>query len=331
MTESAENITLSREQLKNILAAARDNAPVDEVDVETFDYDWTRPHQFSDSHHLILSQFLKQLSGDFAEMYSSLCNDPSRVTIPRIREYYCNGLRQEFCEEKKNYYMVFADGRNREIGVLVVPYLAAIQWTSKMLGDTAPDITEEYVMSNLEESLLIDFSNSLIARFSESLVKHELGEIKTLSVLSDRDWPIECLDYDEYSLLQLNVEHSEDSAEAYLFISSSHFGSMLEIIFPDAAETNPQEVKEAVIESLNKIPIEVDALVGKATVAVSNIMGLVEGDVIMLDRKVNEPIEALIESKVFFHGHLAKSTNRYALAVSDMVEPGDEVDNQSKF
>lgn len=328
MTEAGENITLSRDQLREVLASARDNVPVEESDLEVFDYDWKRPRQFNDVHHMMLSQFCRQLAGDLAEQFSEICNDPSRVTIPRVREYYCDGIRKEFCDEKKNYYMIFADESNREIGVLILPHLSAIQWTAKMLGDTNPEVSEDYEMSNLEESLLIDLCENLLGKFSDSLIKHELAGIRCLSVLSDRDWPIECLDYDEFSLLQLQVEHSESSVEASLFIMSNFFGPMLEITIPDERQSNNQQVKDALISNLNKIPVEIDVLLGEATVAVSNLMNLAEGDVIVLERKVSEPIEALIEGKVFFHGFPAKSSNRYALAVSDMVEPGDELNNQ---
>ena len=325
MTESGENITLSRDQLRAVLAAARDNAPVDESDLEAVDYDWKRPHQFNAAHSVILSQFCNQFAGDLAEQFSGLCNEPSRVTIPPVKEFYCDGIKKEFCDDKKNYYVVFADDNNRDVGVLILPYLSAIEWTSKMLGDTNAEVSEEYEMSNLEESLLVDLCDNLLIKFSESLKKHELAGVHSLSVLSNRDWPIECLEYEEFSLLQLQVEHSESKVEASLVIMSSHFGPMLEIIFPDENHTSSQQVREAVISNLNKIPVEVDILLGRAKVMMSNLMNLCEGDVIVLDRKASEPIEALIEDKVFFHGYPAKTLNRYSLAVSDMVKPGDEL------
>ena len=324
MTRTEENITLSRDQLRDILVAARDNLPVEENDLEVYDYDWKRPHQFNDVHHAILLQFRKQFSADLAELFSEMCNDPSRVTIPQAREYYCEGIRKEFCDQKKNLYMVLADENNIEVGALILPYLSAIQWTAKMLGDTDPEVSEDYEMSNLEESLLVDFCDNLLRKFSDMLVKQELGGIRSLSVLSDRDWPIECLDYEEFTLLQLQVEHTGGSSEASLVIMSSYLGPMLDITFPDESQSNNRQARDAVISNLNKIPIEIDVLLGNANVAVSNLMNLVKGDVVVLDRKVNEPVEALIEGKVFFRGYPARSSNRYALAVSGMVAPDDD-------
>lgn len=327
MTASADKIGLSRDQLRNVLAAARNNAPVDDSHVEAVEYDWKRPHQFSDTHRVILSQFCKQLGGDLAELFSTLCNDPSRVVIPKVREYYCDGLKKELCEGKKNYYVVFADDKNREIGALIIPYLSAIQWTAKMLGDTSPDVSEEYQMSNLEESLLIDFCGNLLDTFSDLLVKHEQEGVHSLSVLTDRDWPIECLDYEEFSLLQLQLEHSEGASEASLVILTSHFAGMLEMDLPEESQVKTEQSRQAVISNLKKIPVEVDVLLGKATVSMSSLMNLSEGDVLVLDSKASEPVNALIEGKVFFHGYPAKMLNMYALAVSDMIEPGDEINN----
>ncbi|MBW8014803.1 MAG: hypothetical protein FVQ82_01330 [Planctomycetes bacterium] len=327
MTEADDNIRLTRNKLREILAAARDNGPVDDSDVEAIDYDWKRPHQFSETHRVMLSQFCTQFSADLAEEFSEMCNEPSSVIIPPVKEFYCEGIRKELCEDKKNFYMVFTDGSNREIGVLILPYLSAIQWTSKMLGDINEEVAEEYEMSNLEELLLVDLCENLLSRFSELLIKQELSGVRSLSVISDRDWPIECMDYEEFTLLQLQVKQSESTVEASLVVLSSQFGPMLEIPFPDEKQSKTQQVKDAVISNLNEIPIEVDVLLGKATVAISNLMNLSVGDVIVLDRKASEPVEAIIEDKVFFHGFPAKTLNRYALAVSDMVKPGNELNN----
>ncbi len=327
MTESADNISVSREQLRNLLATARGNAPVDEVDVKTVDYDWKRPHQFNDGHRVILSQFCTPLAVELADVFSTACNDPSRVTIPPVEEYYCNGLREELQSEKSNYYMVFTDDNHREVGVLIIPHLSAIQWSAKMLGDTEPEVSEDYELSNLEESLLVDLCNAVIKRLSASLTKNELKAVNSQLVLTNRDWPIECLDYEEFSLLQLQVEHTEGKIDASLAILSPLLGPMLEIHFADETQANSQEVKDAVISNINKIPIEVDVLVGNANIAMSNLMTISKGDVIVLDRKAQDPVEAIIEGKVFFHGYPAKTMNRYAISVTDIMTPGEELIN----
>lgn len=325
MTETAKKSSLSREQLRNLLAGVRDNGPVDETDVETVDYDWKRPHQYNESHRRVLSQFSTLLSTGLTDEFCSSCNDPSRVSISAVKEYYCSAIKEEFNKDKSNYYMVIIDDNSREVGVIVISHLSAVQWASKMLGDTMPEVTEEYVMSNLEESLLGDLLNGIVSRLSDALLKHELKGVRSQEILTNREWPVECLDYDEFSLFKFDVEHTEGSGEASMLILSSMLGPMLGINFADESHANDNQVKEAVIENINKIPIEVNVLLGNATIAMSNLMNLSKGDVVVLDRKAHEPVEVLIEGKVFFHGVPAKTMHRYAIVVTDMVTPGEEL------
>ena len=65
---------------------------------------------------------------------------------------------------------------------------------------------------------------------------------------------------------------------------------MLEINIADDTQANAQEVKDAVTSNIYKIPIEVDVLLGNANIAMSNLITLSEGDVIVLDRKAHEPV-----------------------------------------
>lgn len=323
MTGATENIILSRDQLRNLLATARSNDPVDEPDFETADYDWKRPHQFNDSHRIILSQFGNQLATGLGDEFTDACNDPSVVTISPVTEYYCNGLKEEYCNGKSNCYIVIIDENNRQVGVLLIPHLSAVQWASKMLGDTTPEVTEEYEMSNLEESLLVDLCNDLIKKLSETMEKNELKSVRSQGVLTSRDWPVESLDYEEYTQMQLQVQHTEGTGEASLFILSSLLGQISGIGFADESQTNSMEVRNAVIASIKKIPLEVDVLLGSANISMSTLMNLSKGDVIVLDRKTYEPLDAIIEERVFFHGFPVRTLHRYAISVTDVIMPGE--------
>ena len=327
MAETAGKISLSRDQLKQILAAAKNSVAANEPEpeVEAVDYDWKRPHQYMDCHHTIFAQFNTKLAGDLSEEVSDICSDPSRVTIPKVKEYYADGLVKDFCEDKSNYYMNLRDENNVTVGALIIPYLSAIQWTAKILGDPADDVDENYEISNLEETMIIDLSNAMIKRLSESLKKQNLRSIESESILTNREWPVDCLGYDEFTVLELQVEHSDITIQAYFAVFSNVFGPMLDISFPEENQASTNEVRKAIIENLNSIPIDVDVMLGKANVAIADLMNIKEGDVIVLNRKAHEPVDALIEGKVFFHGIPAKTMKRYALSVVDMIEPGKKI------
>ena len=323
MSDKTENITLSRDQLKSILTNAKVE-PVDEPQVEASEYNWTYPHQFKPAHRVELAAFCSMLSGDLSEKFSEMCNGKYTVTIPRLTENYADTLRKDIGEENANYYMTFQNDKKEILGSLILPEESAIQWSAIMLGDPAPEATEGYELSSLEESLLTDLSNALIETFSDNLVKHNMQKLTNNTPMTHRDWPIECLGYENISLIPLQVEHFDNTLEASLVVFSSVFGPMLDIDFPREGDGDREEMKKAVMANLRNTSLEVDVLLGNANVAMSDMMNVREGDVIVLDRKAQYPADIMIEGRTFFLGRPAKSLNRYALAITDVISSNED-------
>ena len=94
---------------------------------------------------------------------------------------------------------------------------------------------------------------------------------------------------------------------------------MLDVAFPKEGDGNQEETKKAVMANLRNTSLDVDVLLGNANVAMSDLMTISEGDVIVLDRKAQYPAEIRIEGRTFFLGMPAKSMNRYALSITDVI------------
>jgi flagellar motor switch protein FliM len=48
-------------------------------------------------------------------------------------------------------------------------------------------------------------------------------------------------------------------------------------------------------------------------------MGLRPGDILLLDKKVDEPVELIIQGQTFFRGRPAKSAGRYAVVITEQT------------
>jgi flagellar motor switch protein FliM len=54
-------------------------------------------------------------------------------------------------------------------------------------------------------------------------------------------------------------------------------------------------------------------------VTVEDALNLSPGDILVLDKKIDEPAHLLVNGKPIFHGRCAKSAGNYAIAITEQV------------
>jgi len=75
-------------------------------------------------------------------------------------------------------------------------------------------------------------------------------------------------------------------------------------------------------EHIEHIPLKVEGVVGGASIKLSELKRLKLGDVIVLDKKIDEPFEFSIEGDARFLGRPGVSCNNYALEIQSVIEKG---------
>ena len=58
------------------------------------------------------------------------------------------------------------------------------------------------------------------------------------------------------------------------------------------------------LDLIKRIPVQVQVVLGSATMTVSDLMKLGRGSVVMLDRSVGEPVEVLVNGRVVARGEV---------------------------
>jgi flagellar motor switch protein FliM len=85
-------------------------------------------------------------------------------------------------------------------------------------------------------------------------------------------------------------------------------------------KVNPELIKEKIDKTY--IPLTVE--LGRTTVTVKDLLNFELGDVIMLDKKYNEPIDVIIDKKVKLRGIPGVKGRRYSVKITEVVYKGDE-------
>jgi len=97
------------------------------------------------------------------------------------------------------------------------------------------------------------------------------------------------------------------------------------------ATTNRKDVTDeergALESGISKSKIRLSAVVGGSTISVSELLNLQKGDVILLDKKVEDSLEIYVENKLKFLGKPGIKKKNVAIMVTDVVGEGDDLDD----
>lgn len=82
-----------------------------------------------------------------------------------------------------------------------------------------------------------------------------------------------------------------------------------------AGETPAAERLGAVYD----IPVQLSVVLGRTTIRLNHLLRLNRGDVIELDRKVGEPVEILVNSRLVARGEIVLIDDRLGITMTEIV------------
>ena len=92
----------------------------------------------------------------------------------------------------------------------------------------------------------------------------------------------------------------------------------LESEAPGAPEARPQNAKE--LEAVYDIPVQISAVLGRATMQVSQLLKLGRGAVVELDRKVGEAIDIYVNNRLVARGEVVVVDDRLGVTMTEIVK-----------
>ena len=87
---------------------------------------------------------------------------------------------------------------------------------------------------------------------------------------------------------------------------------------PAPPEPRPQNAKE--LEAVYDIPVTVSAVLGKATMQVSQLLKLGRGAVVELDRRVGEAIDIYVNNRLVARGAVVVVDERLGVTMTEIVK-----------
>ena len=81
------------------------------------------------------------------------------------------------------------------------------------------------------------------------------------------------------------------------------------------------DVPQQAFEELLDIPLEVRVRLGEAEMTIEEIVALGEGTAIALDRAPGDPVDVLVNDRLFARGEVAIVDDRFTVRITEIVVP----------
>jgi len=338
MSEPTAN-NLSRESIQQLLASVG-SQPVDiDAQPESTEYDWRQVHSFNSRQLELLEEFTATLTSELSKEFGKLFRSDFNAEITETAQHFAkNILDQQADEENRegqeegqeesqdgqnSYNISFGIDQEQLWGLISMPLKTAKTWARQLLGDSdSEDGTED--LSQLEESLLSDITAVMIRAFSAACGDHNFQQIGDASMgkIKAGFENTEELCKIDFKIKQSEEEkkEEEEGCEMSLLISCSLLKPVIDAEEQSQERFSDAENSNALLSHMGNIPVTVESRLGSASVTFEQLAGLQKDDVLLLDKKVNEPAEIIVDDNPLFKGHLVKCNGNFAMMITELIE-----------
>ncbi len=313
MTSSAAD-KLSKGKIQQLLAAVGVRSQEDtSADLNAPEYNWRQCQYFNMDQCGRLTDFTRQVADQCSQSFSRLFNGDIEVSVVSAGQYFSAEIIQPDTESS-DYAIAFGANPDDSFGIISMPRASAMAWTAQLLGGEEADAEPDRQLSSLEESLLLDIAGNLTNAFAAVYN----GALQPAGQIAAGQFPIEWADDD--SLYKITVEAKTPDAESGYLASYIVSCGQLETVAgkTDAGDKpvlSSEQIKGIVMEHIHDIPVSITAELGKVKVDFGAIMSLEVDDILILDKKVTEPVSLLINGRAFRAGRMAQFEGHYAVSV----------------
>ena len=315
MSDNIKN-NLTRPKIQQLLSAVGSAPTEDDSNIEAEEHNWSVPHYFNNTQLKKLSGFAEELAKAVEEKFTDSCHSQFEVTIASITQYYADEfIGKTTNDEQKVFYLPFGANRESRFGLLGIPEKTAFCWSKLLLGDTETEENSDKKLSQLEKSLLLDLSSALIKALSNLYTSCDLHPADNIEY---EQWPLELQGMEEMCQISLNIKktESEKTTTAYFLIPCIKLEPVVGKATGVASGSSPGNISKMILEHLEQTPVSVTVQLAFSELSFEEMMDLQVNDIVLLDKKVNEPLELLVEGRTVCYGWPAQCAGKYAVTIS---------------
>jgi flagellar motor switch protein FliM len=278
-------------------------------------FDFLAPHRFAPDQLKRLRDVAEVLSRDLTATLSAALQGAFPITLSEFKELYVS--RQD--SQAGSYYIPL-NFDERLAGFLLLSRETAIGWVTKLLGGLADaEVGENRTLSTLENDLLLDVTKKIVATISR--VSRDNGGPSVTHTPTVSADPIELIEEGQIADL-CKITFQRNEGEKALPFSLVVLSELLEpiagVVRPP--ERSADEVRRDMLAHVKSVPMNVKVRLGTVNISMRDLVALESGDVILLQRPVEDPIDVIVSGKTIMAGQPVQHHGWYGLQILSVKE-----------
>ncbi|MHC4455528.1 MAG: FliM/FliN family flagellar motor switch protein [Planctomycetota bacterium] len=311
---------MSREKLQSLLAKAVGSKQAeDTTQTDATEYNWRQPHYFNREQLNKLEGLVKRAEAVLTEKLTDIYHSDFNVTISSTEQHFAEEFLTPPSDEQKDYYISFGIESEQPCGFIKIPVQTAVIWVTQLLGDSASEKDSNRNLTKLEESFLPDIASIFVGSLSDSIANFNT---KASGDVIRGHLPFELQGSEElfeiiFGIAKSDTEGADQADQVHVFILCSKLDSVIEKPRRAGRKISADDISSAILGHLQEMPISMIAHLGSAVLSFEEIMSLGVDDILLVDKRIDEPIKINVEDEVFLYGRPAKSTGKYAVVITE--------------
>lgn len=318
MTEVNENKSLTHGKLRRLIDVARKHDTADESQqIESVDFDWLHPHHFSIESLTILDFLAKKIEERTTDILDSLCQGPFIVTLKETKQHFASFLAADVTtNQQDHYFLPLMTEDESHCGFVNFSIDTAYILVALMLREVEQIKNEDRRLSGLEDSILADIISALFEGPANILTKRGAPAVETAKTFTKGVWPVEFEGLEDLTSMTYGIKGSSGEFEFTFTLLSTILDPAVGVETNSDAERTLQKLTKTIMTNVHKVPIEVTARMCTASIELDDVMNLRSGDLLLLERKIAEPLEVLLNDQKCFKAYPATLAGKYALVIA---------------
>lgn len=307
---------LNRARLHRLLAAVGSTpVPVDATSPAER-YDWRDPHYFNDDQRNRLAALMSQVAAVLAERCAHFFNSEFNVVPTSVTQHFAVDLSRHV-DLERGFSLTVSPDEKPPCGFVAIGAAVAMDWVTQLLGDSDSDADPNRILSSLEESLLSNLLGAMADAFVGALRPHQ--DLKPADRASRGPAAVTFEPTDPICkiVFQIGRAQAESSAEAVFILSGPVLAPVVGKTIPTKTKTSQDELARLLMEHVHRMPVSITAHLGSMRLSFEEVLDLSPGDVLLIDKPLDEPVDLAIHGQVVFRGRPAQSGGQYAVFITE--------------
>jgi flagellar motor switch protein FliM len=320
MTSPLKDKALTREKLQRLIDQARHLvAPAEApAQAQSATFDFTRSHHFGPKHLSVFESFAKKLEYQIQKSFETLCQGEFETHAASTSQHYAMAMAERVkTQQKTDFFLPFSIDQQPQSGFLACNSTSAISMVGYMLRDGDFD-SQQREMSDLEESILLDIMTAIgeAANTAFHIASGPALQLANRCVVGD--WPLQYVGMEDLFSIDITITGPQTPIELTLTLLASAMDPILGIQTKPGPKVSTKELSDRILRTMHRAPVELVARVTQATMSLNDVMNLVPGDILVLNKKTVSPLDLVVNRRPCFKAFPARSSGKYAVVIAPL-------------